>query len=59
LVNFFKIFGEGRMKKVLIIITIVLVIVGALFATPLLGRTEKSDSVFYGTAYADEGGGGI
>jgi hypothetical protein len=47
------------MKKIFIVITIVLILVGALFASPLLGRTEKSDSVYYGTAYAGEGGGGI
>ena len=47
------------MKKVFIIISIVFVLVGALFASPLLGRTEKSDSVYHGSAYADEGGGGI
>jgi hypothetical protein len=47
------------MKKIFLVITIALVVVGALFATPLLGRTEKSDSVYHGTAYADEGGGGI
>ena len=47
------------MKKVFIIISIVFILVGALFASPLLGRTEKSDSTYHGAAYADEGGGGI
>jgi hypothetical protein len=47
------------MKKIFIVIGIVLILVGALFASPLLGRTEKSNSIYHGTAYADEGGGGI
>ena len=47
------------MKKILVVITIILALVGLLFASPILGKEDKSGSVFYGTAYAGGGGGEI
>lgn len=47
------------MKKFLIVITIIMALVGLLFASPILGKEGKSESVYYGAAYASGGGGGI
>ena len=47
------------MKKFLIIITIILALGALLFAFPILGKDGKNESVYYGAALADEGGGGI
>ncbi len=47
------------MKKILVVITIILALVGLLFASPILGKEGKSDPVYYGAAYASGGGGGI
>ncbi len=47
------------MKKILVVIAIVLALTAALFASPILGKEDKADSVFYGTALAGEGGGGF
>lgn len=46
------------MKKLLIIISIVIVLAAAIFASPILGREDKNSSRFLGTAFAGEGGGG-
>ncbi len=47
------------MKKFLVVITIIMALVGLLFASPILGKDGKSESVYYGSAYASGGGGGI
>jgi len=46
------------MKKLFVIIAVVVVLAAALFASPILGREDKSTAHFAGTAYATEGGGG-
>ena len=47
------------MKKFFVVIAIILALTAALFASPILGKEGKSDSVFYGTALAGEGAGGF
>jgi hypothetical protein len=47
------------MKKIFIIITIVLALGALIFTKPLIGKMNKGETVFYGNAYASEGGGGF
>ncbi len=47
------------MKKILVVITIILALVGLFFVSPILGKEGKNRPVFYGTAYAGGNGGGI
>ena len=47
------------MKKLLILITIIIALGALLFARPLVGKIDKGESVYYGNAYAGEGGGGF
>ncbi len=46
------------MKKFLLVLGALLIIVGIIFATPLLGRDKSAEDAYYGSAYAGEGGGG-
>jgi hypothetical protein len=46
------------MKKIIIIVALAVAIAGLMFATPLLGREARTNTTYYGTAYASGGGGG-
>jgi hypothetical protein len=46
------------MKKILIVIGLAVAVAGLIFATPLLGREARTNTTYYGTAYAGGGGGG-
>jgi hypothetical protein len=46
------------MKKLFIIISIILALAAIVFVSPIMGKEGKTQSSYYGTAYAGEGGGG-
>ncbi len=46
------------MKKLLLVITVILVLAGLFFASPIMGRDKNGENTYYGSAYAGEGGGG-
>jgi len=46
------------MKKLIVIIAIVLALGALIFVSPIMGKSSKSEPVYFGTAYAGEGGGG-
>ncbi|MFW6138190.1 MAG: hypothetical protein ACOC7U_03355 [Spirochaetota bacterium] len=46
------------MKKVLLVVGIVVALAALFFASPMVGKMDKNDTQYYGTAVADEGGGG-
>jgi hypothetical protein len=46
------------MKKLFIIIAIALALAAILFVSPITGKEGKNETMYYGSAYAGEGGGG-
>jgi hypothetical protein len=46
------------MKKLLLIIAAIVVLCAVLFASPIIGKVDKGETKFFGTAHAGEGGGG-
>lgn len=47
------------MKKLLVVITIILVVAALFFVSPIFGKVRRGETVYYGTVLAPEGGGGI
>ncbi len=47
------------MKKLLLVITLILVLAGIFFVSPIMGRDKGAEVNYYGSAFAGEGGGGF